>query len=144
MITAVDPSVDSDKQGWARFEHGKLADCGIGLSMHAGHLVIECPEYRRNQTARVNPNDLIKLAVHVGALKGAFELDGRAWFAEAELVTPSQWKGSVPKDIHGQRIIRALSLKECEVYQTKTHGLAASRKHNVVDAIGLGLWKLGR
>ncbi len=139
-VTAIDPSVDDAKTGWARFERGQLVGCGLRLpDILAGHVVIEVPEYRRNSTKRVNPNDLIKLAVRVGELAATSRV---FWFASTQLVTPTEWKGNTPKDIHGLRIIRALSLKELAVYEEVK--CAASLRHNVVDAIGLGLWRVGR
>ncbi len=52
-------------------------------------------------------------------------------------VTPSAWKGQTPKKIHGPRIIEALNDDEKQAVLTL-------KNHNTIDAVGLGLWVLGR
>ena len=74
---------------------------------------------------RKSPNDLLPLAANVGACSALGEL---------VLVTPQEWKGQMPKDVCHRRILQALG--EDEVIGTKNH--------NVMDAVGIGLWYLGR
>ena len=52
-------------------------------------------------------------------------------------VSPSAWKGQVPTKIHGPRILKAL--KGFEVA-----AMTDEKNHNTIDAVGLGLWVLGR
>lgn len=52
-------------------------------------------------------------------------------------VSPSAWKGQVPKKIHGRRILEALE-------DTEKKSALSIDNHNTIDAIGLGLWVLGR
>jgi hypothetical protein len=52
-------------------------------------------------------------------------------------VSPSAWKGQVPKKIHGRRILEALE-------DTEKKAALTIDNHNTIDAIGLGLWVLGR
>jgi len=52
-------------------------------------------------------------------------------------VKPSVWKGQVPKKIHGNRILLALDKEELL-------RVASIGNHNTIDAIGIGLWALGR
>ncbi len=59
-----------------------------------------------------------------------------------ELVTPAQWKGAVPKEVHQPRILAALTAAEQGVLDAAK--VAPTLKNNVVDAIGLGLWAVGR
>lgn len=50
-------------------------------------------------------------------------------------VAPSAWKGNVPKVVHATRIFGALGQAEARIVPAD---------HNVVDAVGLGLYGLGR
>jgi hypothetical protein len=72
------------------------------------------------------------LQLKVGELKGRFEAVG----CRVELVQPRTWKHQVPKHIHHARASKVLTDAERE--------LMASKRHDVWDAVALGLWKLGR
>lgn len=48
---------------------------------------------------------------------------------------PREWKGQVPKVVHNQRVLNALSHVERE---------KIVHNHNVIDAVGIGLWFCGR
>ena len=61
---------------------------------------------------------------------------------KVEFVLPKEWKKQVPKDIMLERIVNRLSDSEKAILESKR--LIKSKKHNVVDAIGLGLYKIGR
>jgi hypothetical protein len=54
--------------------------------------------------------------------------------------TPSAWKGQVPKSVHHARILAALSYEE----QSRIPKLPTSKLHNVLDAVALGLFHVGR
>lgn len=71
--------------------------------------------------------DLQKLAYLVGVLTGYFQ------FANFTIVTPNEWKGQLPKAI----VIRRLQ---------KRFGPGATQEweKDVWDAVGIGLWKLGK
>lgn len=49
---------------------------------------------------------------------------------------PSTWKGNVPKEQHHARVRKALTLGETQVIRDTTH--------DTLDAIGIGLYALGR
>ena len=59
-------------------------------------------------------------------------------------VSPAAWKGQVPKKIHHPRILRSLSEVEREIVLDVLDLLPASTRHNVLDAVGIGLWALKR
>lgn len=62
-------------------------------------------------------------------------------YAECELVSPypHEWKGSVPKKIHNNRVYNKLTADEKAAITTnKTYW------DDTIDAVGLGLWHLGR
>lgn len=52
--------------------------------------------------------------------------------------TPSKWKGQVPKDIHHERILAVLTPSEIRLVNL------LSRDRDALDAVGMGLWELGR
>ncbi len=84
---------------------------------------------------KTNPNDLLDLAMCAGAFYGALCVD---MHASLTLVAPAEWKAQVPKNITWKRI-EAL-LKPGESLGIKKGG----EMHNVYDAIGIGLFALGR
>ncbi len=63
---------------------------------------------------------------------------------EPEYVEPGQWKGATPKDISHARIWAALTADERALLAKAGEGVAPSKRHNIVDACGLGLWAVGR
>lgn len=153
MLLAIDPGTDT---GWALFSDAndrdgrhRLVACGLGdprlsdkhRAADITRVVIERPMiYPRGQTK--NPNDVVALAVNAGEWGGLY----RQW-AAVEYVLPFQWKGSVPKSIHHERVLAKLSDAERVVVdQTLTRGrsIARGKRHNVLDAIGLGLFGVGR
>ena len=152
-------SIDCGKQcvGWAVFHPfiaegfgGKLAACGLlrppskrrpPTTRELGwdtitQVVIELPQIYPQ--LKGDPNDLVAIAAR------------GAWFAgrmaphvyDYESVHPREWKGTVDGDVFLKRITKRLYDREkallagCDVIP--------SLEHNVIDAIGLGLWKVGR
>ena len=91
-------------------------------------LAIEKPQVYVQSKQKGDPNDLIDLAIMVGAL--AYQ------FPSKTLYYPRQWKGQVPKDIMVARVKTKLSADEM-----KRVGLprAQSLHHNIWDAVGIGL-----
>lgn len=153
-LVAFDPGLaPSSGTGWARFHYGELFSAGVLVPVK-GTLEDKLRELARqahtatNSTdtvvmehMRIYPgprqkgdqNDLIDLAVLEGMILGATNPAGIV------LVSARTWKGNVPKDIMGKRILAALS--EAERAQIEGKG---KRMHNALDAIGIGLWALGR
>lgn len=92
--------------------------------------IIEFPQIHRDTP---NPNDIVKLASACGAYTSLLQTFGFSvvW------VRPSEWKGTVPKEIMTKRIFA--KIKESEYTKVKK-----LKDHNVIDAIGVGLWHLNR
>lgn len=140
-VTAIDPGADA---GVACFVDGALFWCGV---VHeptaeqvagASDVVLEEPQvYRRG---RGDPNDLIKLA----RLVGRWEELGRGAGARVHRVRPRTWKGTVPKSIHNARTLALLSSSERHVVEQDLDRVARAVRHNAIDAVGIGLWFLGR
>lgn len=99
-------------------------------------VLIELPRWYPHDHTDVN--DLIDLAVLVGEIKRHYE----AMDCVVELVWPRTWKGSAPKDVTNRRTVAALS--EVEESRLPVRPRARTYDHNMLDAVGLGLWELGR
>lgn len=97
---------------------------------------IEMPRwYPRDQK---DVNDLLDLSVVVGEIKRFYEALG----CIVELVWPRTWKGTAPKEITNARTVRSLLPAELALLPKSPR--AKKYDHNMLDAVGMGLWKLGR
>jgi hypothetical protein len=96
-------------------------------SLPAARVLVETPVLY--PTKRKQHKDVKRLLVVVDRIKAAAPV--------VSGVSPSGWKGQVPKKIHGVRIIAALTKEEIS-------NVVSIANHNTIDAIGLGLWALGR
>lgn len=141
-------AVDPDKRGFAYsiWEGGQFIDAGLyrrddcspfwisrKLSdMEPTLLVCEKPRAYPGQAAKGDPNDLIDLSQTVGACLASCN----ASFT----VYPSDWKGQLPKEVHHAR------LQKHPLWSARAGlcvGLvSAGLRHNVLDAIGIGVWVL--
>lgn len=148
-LTAIDPGATS---GWAQFTAGKLSAAGIFRDYeypavwHRGYeqtLVLEIPRIYPHRS-KGDPNDIVQLALTVGEIRGHY----RPLVTHLSETYPATWKGQVPKEIHHARVLKVLAddekkLLDAErrkVTKTNPHGY----DHNMLDAVGLGLWFLQR
>lgn len=130
-IIAIDPGA---RTGWAVFRGGLLSAAGVMSpggrvrTNDAEVVFVEVPD-------RVEPGipllDILLCARRAGELGERHGGD-----ATVEYVNASAWKGSVPKKIHNSRVLALLSASE--------RAILSSKDHNMIDAVGLGLWALGR
>lgn len=127
-----------NKPGYARFNGPTLTEVGTRFLVpvnrgpcHEARVIVEVPTGRGGNT-KATPDNLIALALKAGRVIGRYEQLGQFVLT----VTPNQWKGSVPKAIHHKRIRAALSTDELL--------LLVGASSDVIDAVGLGLWDLGR
>jgi hypothetical protein len=94
-------------------------------------LICERPSFWRQGGGRGNPNDILDLMATNGSLFAAIP-------AKMRLYAPvTQWKKQVPKDVMAKRIFARLSAEELSL-------LGEKPDHNVLDAVGIGLWDLKR
>lgn len=140
FLLAIDPGRCT---GWALFDGRTLIGCGLDPSPAAfesiDRVVIEYPIYRSHE--RVSPNDLIKLALNAGEWGGL----ARASRVKPEYVLPHVWKGgSIPKEISHERIKRKCNSTEWTLVKDSCVDFSKSTIHNVIDAVGIGLWAIGR
>lgn len=92
--------------------------------------VIEFPQVHRDTP---NPNDIVKLASACGAYTAILQALGFS----VSWVAPSEWKGTVPKDVMFKRIL-------AKVTPDDYIRIRKPKDHNVIDAVGIGLWHLSR
>lgn len=140
MILAIDPGRDT---GWAILDdNGVLVDAGLGkpLSTYVGPVIIERPQIYPGRGTRVNPNDLITLAIQVGEYTEFFRSRGCA----IEHVLPHCWKGSVDPDVLCRRIVAALPSAEASRLDSCISNVPKSKQHNVIDAVGIAKWSVLR
>lgn len=136
-LLAIDPGAST---GWALFVYDALVECGRGDPprdggrLSYGTVVIECP--RAYPHGKVDPNDLIALARKVGRFE--------TLYPNAEIVYPSTWKGSLTKQQCHARFLQRLDQTEWAALDAGLVGVPNSARHDVKDAVCLGLWKLGR
>ena len=143
-ILAVDPGVKC--MGWAMFQTEFMIDCGLARGANlqqtladlpvsfCSHLVVE--DQQIYQTTKARHSDILKLAQAAGGVIG------RVQCFNLELVKPRTWKGNVPKTIFMSRILTKLDESEISIFDRLS--CPKSLKHNVLDAIGIGLYKLKR
>lgn len=117
-------------------EHA-LKTLTTGLEMQVETLIVEKPQVYEARLQKGDQRDLIDLAIVVGCI-----LDrARPYATSALLVHPHDWKQNTPKDITAARVEKHLSPEE---YARIEWPSANSSRHNVYDAIALGLWRLDR
>lgn len=143
MLVTIDPGLAT---GWSLWDCGGLIACGLdspladprhGAAVAAGRLSgvwIESQVIYPRSKAR--PADIVKLAQDAGRWAGIYSTLG----VEAHFVAPSTWKGQVPKAIHHARVWAALSVPEQRIVDASCRGVAPSKRHNVLDAVGIGQW----
>ncbi len=147
-VIAIDPG---ERTGWALFDNGTLVEAG---TMSKAEILLNppCPSGRKNYLdvavielpviyplglGKGDPNQLIDLAVFVGDLRGFYV---RRLSLDVVLVRPRTWKGTVPKRIHNARVLEALTPDERALLPRRPR--ARDYDHNMLDAVGLGLWQL--
>ena len=153
--------------GWAFWNRGVLVKCGLSRTQeveldrrvqahgeeimeeiqdtpHPLILVIEKPEVYPQRFMKGDPNDLIDLAVVVGGIVAQVSAS-----LDTQLILPKTWKGQVPDDVLQPRTLA--KLRDLEVAAVKNpvplgkpRTVPPSLKHNMMDAVGIGLWALGR
>jgi hypothetical protein len=134
MYLTIDPGIAT---GWALWSAVRLLECGLGTPPARADLEavwIESPVIYPHSRAR--PNDILKLARDAGAHAGLYLSLG----VNVRFVEPARWKGQVPKTIHHARVWSQLQPGEQSIVHEGCLGVAPSKRHNVLDAVGMGLW----
>lgn len=119
----------------------------VALWVHETHywrvidfVVVEWPQIYASRIragrTKEDPNDLLALAGVVSVVAAEVGND-----TDAASYAPAEWKGQVPKEVMCARIVARLDEAERAIVEAV---LPASKRHNAIDAVGLGLRHLGR
>lgn len=152
MRLAIDPGLDT---GWALFSDERaLLSCGLGdpPAIEPGtSVIIERPQVYEARRSPGDPNDLITLAIQVGRYTERMHAQGASTVSH---VLPRAWKGTLDPDVICRRAANCLSSQELELLHAALRPLArrplddvslsSGKRHNVLDAVGLGRWSFLR
>lgn len=83
-----------------------------------------------------NHHVLLKLAASVGVCSGAIS------YKDIALPLPIQWKGKAKKETTAREAMWRMNPSEREIVKQKV--MPGEMGFNIMDAIGIGLWKLKR
>ena len=139
---------------WQSKQRGQILWRGISLSLNAWlqlaaskHLRLsglsidahmERPVHHRGVGRRADPETLLEMAMLVGYLCATLCTGD-----QYTLWTKAQWAGTAPKNAVTARVEARISPAETAVL-AETYKGPPSLRHNVLDAVGVGLHALGR
>jgi hypothetical protein len=157
-IVSIDPGVRGcgvamfDEAGlcWARYlsNRAKTGDDYFAANFMASEVfyavvdeepkfaIIECPMVYRGAQQKGAQSDIIAVAGVSYATAARLAPVG----VSCQRVFPYQWKGQVPKEIMLKRIESTLKAQEL----ARIEKTPKSLRHNVIDAVGIGLHYFGR
>jgi len=136
-VVAIDP--DTILFGWARFRERLLYTCDVAITPYLPDFppfteyVCEVPEDRPG--TRYRKNDIIRLALAAGRIMGS---------RDCKFVTPSEWKGQLPKKVQHKRMRAVLSEDELRTLDMALSNTLKTSHLEILDAVALGLVHLGR
>lgn len=110
--------------------------------VHVDALWIEWPRVYQaggGRTKGQDPNDLRALCAIGGAIAVMFLESTRVCTVE-----PHAWKGTMTKDVTAVRVLSKLRAEEKSIMAAAHREVAASLRHNITDAVGIGLYGVGR
>jgi hypothetical protein len=134
-VITIDPGVHgSGLAFWSASGELETVSYGNDFGPLGDGVVVELPQVYPGSKSKGDPNDLIRLAFVAGRWVGAG--------VGVETVKPRQWKGTIKKEVMLRRILSKLT--DEELAMLKALKLPKSKEKEVIDAVGIGLWKLGR
>jgi hypothetical protein len=111
---------------------------GIAVDLRdwaADEIVCEIPQVYRTGLQKGDQGDLIAVALVAGACLSCA--------AVATAVRPQAWKGQVPKEIHNERVLKRVEREAASVF-AELMKIPKTKRHNVIDAVGIGQWYFDR
>jgi hypothetical protein len=103
-------------------------------------LAVEWPRVYAAGSRRIDPAGPLAVAAAAGMWIGAAMCTARVGAPEVVIVEASAWKGQTPKQVMGERILRACTSRE----RALIGAIPDAGREDAIDALGLGLWLLGR
>lgn len=151
VLVSIDPGKKAN--GYAIFVDRELVACGMtgDASEVLKHwslggvcqarswpelVVMEYPKIYDRRRWKGDPNDLLPITAAGAHLAGTLHP------MRFKIGLPEDWKKQTPKEIQNERDMGVLSPAELEVVEAV--GIAPSKRHNMIDAVGVGLWELKR
>lgn len=136
-LVAIDPGRHA---GIAYFEGNRLVKAELLTNPLAPRkreaakvVIIEIPVIYPDSP--VDPATMIQLSFTAGLIGGLFEP------SELIQIDPRGWKGTRPKGVDNRYTMGLLDAIETSIVNTST---SRGKLNNVIDAVGIGLWHLGR
>jgi hypothetical protein len=120
----------------------KICNVFSGNKVEFEKAVIEIPRVYSQKQWKGDPNDLIKVAMLAGFFGEVLSFYYAKPHDQIEFIHPSTWKGQRPKDLDNQLTMGLLQGSELAVMHKVK--LPKSRMHNVIDAVGIGLYTVQR
>jgi len=139
--------------GFSVWVGGKLTACGYGKHakfmeepVHPGRLVggvflVERPVSYPGKRMKVDPNSLMQTDFRAGELSVLYRLLGMQC---EEVRPPSAWKGQVPHEEIEERVLDRVTDEERLLIHASKSARSKGLDHNLIDAVGIGLWRLRR
>ncbi len=153
-LLAIDPG--KHQCAWALFEKCELSRCdlhtpgqfALNVFPCLDEVIIEIPKVYPPRSRdggpmrsrRVDPNDLIDVTFTAGVVTGiVYEKTKGPTITN---VRPYEWKGQRPKKVDNAFTFKLLYDRERQLIEQSK--VPKSKRHNLLDAIGIGLWRLDR
>lgn len=137
---------------WTKLDIGERASrvaeavmrWGVGHNMEPRVLVYERPQVYTREKSDGDPNDLIAIALVAGEFGGMLRMAMAA--RNVSLVqfapTPNDWTGNIPKAKKGDPWESARA-RRVRARLTDEEFAAVVPSHDAIDAVGIGLWRMG-
>ena len=122
-----DLATDASEGGWCE-------------EIRTRRVIIEYPRVYPGR-GKVNPDDLLDML----AMSLIWAANATALFGtQYQFTRPAEWKGQTPKAVMHRRIRARLDEKEKHTLDKNLLDVPRAMQHNVLDAVGILLWGLGR
>lgn len=157
-LLCIDPGAVT---GYALYFKGRLVCCGYGLfdkvvdmdllqgvsDYREVTVLFEHPISYSGPRSKSDPNKLFVNVARMGELRYKYRTLG----CRIEQAYPVQWKGNIPKPEKAEdeyvietRLLALLSPEEKKLIYRSNSARARRLDHNMIDAGGMGAWRLGR
>lgn len=160
-LLTIDPGTPHEGAYWSRGALVDVSVIGTQVWVHRNLVVVcEVPHIHKDTK---DPQDIVDLAMRIGEdLRGPTRASGATWIQ----YLPYEWKGQLKKWSHHAHAVAHLWPQEwsvleralghsrqdtmtyiqaaCDAHATRRKVTYARKGHNILDAVALGLWCLGR